>query len=133
MSFYYKLRPIADNINQENPIEGLVAMAVSIGTIGLDDLARSIAERSTFTRPEIKGIMEAMVDEVERYLSLGENVTLGDLGTFSVSAKSRIVERPDEIRGTSIKLKRIVHRPSQAMTKRLKYVSWERVAWEKSV
>jgi len=108
-------------------------MAVSIGTIGLDDLARSIVERSTFTRPEIKGIMEAMVDEVERYLSLGENVTLGDLGTFSVSAKSRIVERPDEIRGTSIKLKRIVHRPSQAMTKRLKYVSWERVAWDKSV
>ena len=132
MSFFYKLQSVNDNINQEDPKKGLIAMAVSAGTIDLDKLARSIAERSTFSRPEIKGILEAMVDETEYFLSLGQNVKLGDLGTFSVSASSRIVKNPSEIRGTSVKLKRIVHRPSRAMTKRLDSVEWIRVDWNKS-
>lgn len=132
MSFYYKLQPVSDNINKKDPVKGLMAMAIRLGTIDLDELAKSIARRSTFSAPEVKGILDAMVAETENYLSLGYNVSMADLGTFSVSAKAKIVQSPGEIRGTSIEMKRIVHRPSRAMTKRLKSVPFELVVWEKS-
>ena len=132
MSFFYRLQPVRDNINRKNPKTGLMPMAVSVGSADLDKLAKTISERTSYSRPVVKAILQEMVDETERLLSYGQNVTLGDLGTFSVSAEGPIVETPDDIRGTSIKLKRIVHRSSRTMTKRLKDIPWERVAWEKS-
>ena len=131
MSFYYKLQPVTDNINTENKKKGLMAMAISLGNINLDSLAREISGKTTYSRSEVKGILDAMVDETERFLTLGYNVTLGELGTFSVSANGRIVDTPDDIRGNSISLKRIIHRPSRAMKKRLDSETWERVAWDK--
>lgn len=124
MSFYYKLHAVNDNINKENPVKGFVAISVKAGTVNLNDIAEDIASRMTFSAPEVKAILECLVERTEGYLSLGHNVTLADLGTFSIAAQSRIVNDPDEIRGTSVKMKRIVHRPSRAMTERLRTVSF---------
>jgi|GEM_PF-224568 len=130
MGFFYKLKPVTDNINsKEKAVKGFTAMAVSVGTIDLPKLAEYLSERTTFTKQEVKGVLELAVDGVEYYLSLGHNVSMGDLGTFSVSAESKVVQGKDEIRGTSVDMKRIVHRPSKAMTSRLKKVPFERVDW----
>ena len=130
MGFFYKLKPIADNINRkENEVKGFTAMAVSVGTIDLPKLAEFLSERTTFTKQEVKGVLELAVDGIEYYLGLGHNVSMGDLGTFSVSAESKIVQDKGEIRGTAVNMKRIVYRPSKAMTLRLKGIPFERVDW----
>ena len=130
MGFFYKLKPVTDNINtKENAVKGFTAMAVSAGTIDLPKLAEYLSNRTTFSKQEAKGILELAVDGVEHYLGLGHNVSLGDLGTFSVSAESKVVQDKNEIRGTAVKMKRIVYRPSKAMTQRLKDVPFERVDW----
>lgn len=129
MSFYYDLHPIKDNIN-ETPKTGLRAKAVSRGTLGIEYIAERMAEKQTFSKGEIMGMIFALADEVEYVLSLGFNADLGDLGTFSISATSKTVEKKTEIRAESIELKRIVHRPSRKMTKRLKTVDFQRISPE---
>jgi Bacterial nucleoid DNA-binding protein len=126
MSFYYDLYPIHDNIN-EKPKTGLIARAKSRGTIGIDMLSRTMSDRMTFTRAEIRAIIEALIDESEFYLSNGWNVSLGELGTFSIVAQSEIVQKPSDLRGESIQLKRIVFRPGRNLYHRLKSVCFEKI------
>lgn len=126
MSFYYDLYPVNDNINEE-PKTGLIARAKSRGTIDIDTLSRTMSDRMTFTRAEIRAIIEALIDESEFYLSSGWNVNLGELGTFSITAQSEIVRKPSEIRGESVQLKRIVFRPGRAIYHRLKSVPFEKI------
>jgi len=128
MSFFYKLQPVSDNINSTDKKTGLVARAVTCGNINLRDIAKDIAARSAFSPGDVLGMLEELVDTTEIYLSRGFSVTLGELGTFSVSATSRIVQDEKEIRGQSVKMKRLVHRPTPAMTKRLKTVDFVRIA-----
>ena len=130
MGFFYKLKPVTDNINKkENAVKGFTAMAVSIGTVDLPKLAEYLSDKTTFSKQEAKGVLELAVEGIEYYLGLGHNVSLGDLGTFSVSAESKVVQDKSEIRGTAVKMKRVVHRPSKGMTQRLKDVPFERVEW----
>lgn len=126
MSFYYDMYPISDNISQV-PQTGLKARAVSIGTQGIEYIAERIASRQTFSKGEILGILHALTEEVEYVLASGFNADLGDLGIFSISATSRTVQNKDEIRSETVELKRIVHRSSPKMTKRLKTVPFQRI------
>ena len=126
MSFYYDLYPIHDNINEE-PKTGLIAQAKSQGTIDIDMLSRAMAARMTFTRAEIRAIIEALIDESEFYLSHGWNVNLGELGTFSIVAKSEIAQKASELRGESIQLKRVAFRPGRNLYHRLKSVRFEKI------
>lgn len=125
MSIIYKLYPIRDNINQ-TPKQGLIPKVVSKGTISVGDLAKNIASATTFNKAEVIAIISTLSDMVEKGLKDGYNVNLGELGTFSISAESRIVQHKDEIRAGSIKVKRIVHKPSREMARHLKNATFER-------
>lgn len=129
MGFYYDLHPIKDNINAV-PKTGFVAKSVSMGTLGVEYIAEQMSRRQTFSKGEIMGLIYALSEEVEYILASGFNADLGDLGVFSVSATSRKVEQKEEIRAESIRLKRVVHRPSRKMTKRLQLVGFERISPE---
>ena len=127
MSLFYKMQPVSDNINPTNKVIGLIARAVTCGNIDLKTIAQDIADRSTFSRAEVLGVLEELVLTAEIHLSRGFSVTFGELGTLSVSATSRIVKNENEIRSNSIKVKRIVYRPSPSMTRRIKSLKFERL------
>jgi Bacterial DNA-binding protein. len=79
----------------------------------------------------MKAAIEALAQTIEDKLQDGYNVSIDELGTFSVSAESRTVQDSEEIRGQSIKVKNINFRPSVRLKTTMKTSKFERVSGKK--
>lgn len=100
-------------VNELNKTQGkLRARAVSSGTISTDKLAKWIQQRSGISAAEAKGFILMLTDCVLDFLVDGYHVEVGDLGYFSVSLTSRLVDKRNEIRAESIEFSRLNFKPT---------------------
>lgn len=130
MSIQYRLTPMRDNIS-EDPKKGFYAQVVTRGTVDTRELCKEIAGKCSLSVADMKAAIEALAEAIEDKLQEGYNVSIDELGTFSVSAESRTVQAADEIRSQSVKVKNINFRPSVRLKKTLKNSKFERVANKK--
>lgn len=130
MSIQYRLTPMRDNISK-NPKEGFYAQVVTKGTVDTKDLCREISEKCSLSVADMKAAIEALAQTIENRLQDGYNVSIDELGTFSVSAESRTVQESEEIRGQSVKVKNINFRPSVRLKSSMKTSKFERVSGRK--
>ncbi len=127
MAVRYKLTKINDNITNNEAVKYSVT-TVSYGNVNLDVLAVQIAESSTFTYGDVKGLVENLTFLIAEALKGGNTVTIDGLGTFSVTARpNHEVEDPLKIRAESIKLKGIGFKPSPKLKERLKSIEFTRM------
>ncbi|WP_321517661.1 HU family DNA-binding protein [uncultured Bacteroides sp.] len=130
MSIQYRLTPMRDNIS-ENPKQGFYAQVVTKGTIDTRELCKAISEKCSLNVADMKAAIEALAQTIEDKLQDGYNVSIDELGTFSVSAESRTVQDSEEIRGQSVKVKNINFRPSVRLKTTMKTSKFERVSGKK--
>lgn len=64
------------------------------GNLRLDDLYNEVANRTTLTRPDVKGVMESMLEVVMKFLAKGLSVTT-DIGVLSPSVSGSFESRQD--------------------------------------
>ena len=123
MAVRYKLTKINDNITGKEQVKYSVT-TVSYGNVNLDTLAEQMADASTFTYGDVKG----MIENLTLLISEGNTVTIDGLGTFSVTAQpNRDVEEPSKIRAESIKLKGIGFKPSPKLKDRLSNIEFTKM------
>lgn len=79
--------------------------------INLIQLCERIALMSTFSRGDVFGVVESLLDIIPTYLNDGYNVKLGDFGTFSLSLTSDPVDTVDKLTSKKIKKTNIKFRP----------------------
>jgi predicted histone-like DNA-binding protein len=115
-----------DNISS-SPKKGFYAQVVTKGTVGTSQLCEEIAGSCTLAVSDMKAAIEALTDSVSKKLMDGYNVCIDELGTFSLSAESLPVERPDELRSQSVKVKKINFRPSVRLKNSMKRSRFERI------
>ena len=127
MAVRYKLTKINDNITGKEQVKYSVT-TVSYGNVNLDTLAEQMADASTFTYGDVKGMIENLTLLISEALKEGNTVTIDGLGTFSVTAQpNRDVEEPSKIRVESIKLKGIGFKPSPKLKDRLSDIEFTRL------
>ena len=127
MAVRYKLTKINDNITGKAQVKYSVT-TVSYGNVNLDTLAEQMADASTFTYGDVKGMIENLTLLISEALKEGNTVTIDGLGTFSVTAQpNRDVEEPSKIRAESIKLKGIGFKPSPKLKNRLSDIEFTRL------
>lgn len=127
MAVRYKLTKINDNITDKKKVAYSVT-TVSYGNVNLDTLAGQMAESSTFTYGDVKGLVENLTLLIAESLKDGNTVTIDGLGTFSVTAQpNREVEDPLKIRAESIKLKGIGFKPSPKLKERLRSIEFTKM------
>jgi predicted histone-like DNA-binding protein len=98
--------------------QGLYPRIISKRTVSLDGLCRRAAAGTTFNAFELEVAAKMLVEGILKELGDGNNVTIEDFGTFSVSAETtRKPQRPQDIRAESIRLKKIVFKTSQSLLK----------------
>lgn len=119
MAVGYKLTKINDNISESKQVRYAVT-TVSYGNVNLDTLAERMAEVSTFSVGEIKGMIENLTIMVADSLKEGYTVTIDGLGTITVTAQvNRDVDDPSKVRAESIKLKGVGFKPGPKLKERL--------------
>ena len=119
MSIYYRLDKQTDNMNPaDSKKRGLFPRIIRKRTIGLRELCRLTAEDTTLNPFELEMAVEMFFTRVLRELGNGNNVTISNFGTFSVSAEAiREAQQPHDIRAASIRLKKIVFKTSKSLLK----------------
>jgi predicted histone-like DNA-binding protein len=101
------------------------AQAVKSGVVTLVDLAKRIEKSTTMAWPEIFAALELMVIDIQDLLAMGQNIKLGNLGTFSVGISSEGKATKDEVDANCIKKKKVNFRPGVELKERVNNISFE--------
>lgn len=128
MSAYYDLYQTPDpSSKSEDP--KLHARILPKGTITADKFLEIVHNATGFSQAILDGTLQAITDELQRWLEDGWIVEVGELGFFSVSLKcDRYVQDPKEIRSPSIKFQNMNLRISSKLRKRFVTMELERKA-----
>ena len=95
----FRRRP---NPKGDGELQPLYPRIVNKGTIEMERLVQDIADMSSFTPGDVKGVVALLEDRISYYLSEGHHVQLGDIGYFSASLQARPVMDPKEIHSQTI-------------------------------
>ena len=120
MSIRYRLTEVKDNISRK-PKKGYYAQVVTKGTIDTQTLCKQIASCCALSTADMTAAIIALSQQLTECLLDGYNVNIEGIGTFSLSAESKVVEKKTDIRAQSVKVKNINFRSAvnlkKAMTK----------------
>ena len=79
-----------------------------------------------FRSAAMLGAIEQIKEGIISLLEDGNSVSISGLGTFTLTAQSRLVKDPKEIRAGSISVKDVVFKVSPELMQRLRSVQFER-------
>ena len=111
----FRRRP---NPKGDGELQPLYPRIVNKGTIEMERLVQDIADMSSFTPGDVKGVVALLEDRISYYLSEGHHVQLGDIGYFSASLQARPVMDPKEIHSQTIFFGKVHLRVSPDFRKR---------------
>ncbi len=119
MSVKYELfkSPVADRESEEEPVE--YARIANGETISTDRLVEEIADASSFTIGDVRGVLSTISEGVFRHLMRGESVNLRGIGIFSVGLEMKKVEPEKELKNAVVQFSRVKFRASALMKRKL--------------
>jgi predicted histone-like DNA-binding protein len=71
------------------------AHTVSAGDIDSEELALKIQANTTFSRGEVRGLIDSLVDEMKYQMSQGHTVILNGFGRFHLAVESEGADTPE--------------------------------------
>ena len=119
---FYRLVQKANPLDQEH--KQRYATSVNAGKIDTRMIAKTLAQKSSLTTGDVINVLENLMEEIPRWLSLGYSVSLGELGTFRLSLSSQWVKEQKEFNTRTIK-KKVVFLPSKSFKSELKTIPFE--------
>ena len=117
MKFVFKKNPQAP---EEAP--KLYASAVHSVKIDIGELALKVSERCSLRRSDVQGALIALMEIIPNELLKGNIISLGELGSFYASVKSKGVESEKELSISMVSGTRIKYRPTKELTKKLRMI-----------
>lgn len=128
MSAYYDLYQTPDP-SGESEEPKLHARILPKGTITADKFFEIVHKATGFSPAILDGTLQAITDELQRWLADGWNVEVGELGFFSISLKcDHYVQDRKEIRSPSVHFQNMNLRISSKLRKRFEIMELERKA-----
>ncbi|MCD8177508.1 MAG: hypothetical protein LUE98_08825 [Tannerellaceae bacterium] len=106
------------NPNKEKETQYHVRFS-SNGTLTINDLMEEITYGTTFTEPDVDGLLSLLKWLLVRTTSLGYNLNLEGIGTFMPSAKCPQGLQKSEINTYNVKISGVQFRPSAELMNQL--------------
>ena len=126
MSVSYKLIPKQNNLATPPEVK-YYPCVVTNGEVGLKDLAKIIATRSTISKADCYGVIMALCDVIGDSLSDGKIVRIDSLGSFQVSAIGEAAESVDSMSKSIIKGTKILYKPSKDLKNTMKNIKYKKI------
>ena len=96
------------------------------GDTSIEQLCEEIEQSSTLSKPDIYGVLYALLDVLPRHLTDGKSVHLGGLGSFRVSLSSNGEASEDDVDVHSIKHTRVIFSAGSELAKALKGLQYRK-------
>lgn len=91
-----KVRLQESKFKEKNRANRWFLRTVSQGEVSTETLAENIERSTSFTRGDVRGLIFALVDEMQLQLQQGKTVVLDDIGRFYLSVESHAKRSPAE-------------------------------------
>ena len=121
MAVKYRLRKRPTNLSKDIE-DGFYPQVIRSDNVDSKGLTGDHGFRSAAMLGAIEQIKEGIISLLED----GNSVSISGLGTFTLTAQSRLVKDPKEIRAGSISVKDVVFKVSPELMQRLRSVQFER-------
>lgn len=95
-------------------------MVTSREMANLNEVCERIAERSTFSRADVVGVVQSLIDLLPELLLDGKNVRLDGFGIFSIHASGQGKDQPEEVTARDITKLKMSFLPDKQIKKKLK-------------
>ena len=82
-----------------------------------------VEKRSTLSSADIKGALDALEFEIKQALLNGQNVRLGDLGSFHLTVTSEACDTKDAVTAATVKRVRVHFTPSSKLVRDMQPVA----------
>lgn len=92
----------------------------------IDKITTTVSSISTVSGADIRAVLYASVEAITGFLSDGDIVRLGDLGTFRLSLSSTGQATADDVSADSINTTRIIFTPGSMLKNMLKTLEFEK-------
>ncbi len=125
MAVKFKASPVRSRLREEGKVF-YIARACERETIDFRGLARLISERSTASRADVALVLTALGDLIPELLTNNYSIHLKPLGVFSLSLKSRLEEKPEEVDRFSVTGAAIQFRPDKEMKEIVREISLQK-------
>ncbi|MDF9829574.1 HU family DNA-binding protein [Parabacteroides sp. PF5-6] len=125
MSIIYKPRKMVSVIPGKEKT-GYFAGKVPSGMITTHTLCQKISDRCSLTSADVKGVLEALTEEIEMELKYGRSIQMGELGIFTASITSDVVSTKEDLKPRKVKVKSISFRPSVRLKEEMEKVEFVR-------
>ena len=126
MSIIYKPRKHVSTVPGKEKT-GYFAGKVLGRTLETDKLCHQISDKCSLTSADVKAVIEALVTELASEFKLGGSVRVGDLGIFSASITSEVVDTEEELKPKKVSVKTISYLPSVRLKETMKEAEFMRL------
>jgi len=110
MSVPYKVKTYKNPLNAEAEAKFYPA-PVYHGELGFEAVCSEISEKTALTPSEVRGVIDALLTSVPKYMLLGYKVRLDGLGIFRFTFSGNGKETSDEVCSTDIRAEKIHFTP----------------------
>lgn len=124
MKFSVKQRKIT--LGSRKGQTGYFAQQVTTTKVDLETVVQNIVDETSLGYGDIRNAIVSMSHIVERYITMGQSVDLGELGTFRVIVPSKILDDPKDVTASNALKKPILqYIPKAGMREALAKVKLE--------
>ncbi len=74
----------------------------SVGRVGIDQLAQEAGNLTSVNQTDVKAVISALFQVIPQNLMKGLIVDLGEMGSFTVKAKSDGMDTPEEVKASCL-------------------------------
>lgn len=118
MTVYYKVSSVKSHFDPEGKVR-YIARPSKRRKINIEEIGEIISTRSSFSKPDVIGILYSFADLIPELLMDNNSVHMKPLGVFSLSYKSKSVENPEDITFRSVTEVRMQFRPDPEVKRML--------------
>ena len=94
MAIFIRLRQ--DRMGSNSNTHKYYAHAVPTNDVDTEELAIRIQRNTTFTRGEVRGIIDSLIDEMKHQMCMGHTVVLNGFGRFHLAVESEGADSPKD-------------------------------------
>jgi predicted histone-like DNA-binding protein len=125
MAVKYRITERRDLLDPSKPNK-YYAYLVNADVVDLKTISAAMSDGSTLREADIYAVLIGLVNTIQVELEKGNQVNLGDLGSFYLSINSKGELRPDDVKPQSIQRVKLLYRPKSKMKRFLKSLSFKK-------
>ncbi|WP_379967157.1 HU family DNA-binding protein [Epilithonimonas sp. UC225_85] len=128
MSIHYKLYQKPQPGVAGGGVKKWYANAVLDEELTLDDLVKKIEKFSSFSEPDIRGIIVSLENVIKEEITNGKIIRLDVLGSFYPSLSTEGVDNEEDFTAANIKSVKTIYRPGKRILEALKGINFRKKA-----